>query len=180
MRLQLMKEEDLQLVLSWRNSPEVRKNMYTKHEITWSEHVAWFNLIKINPKSLWYMYLDIKNKPQGVIYFTQYDGQHRNAFWGFYSASDAPTGTGIRMEYTALNHAFSQLNLHKLNCEVIESNIKVINMHKKVGFHEEGIFREFHFNGIAFENVIRMGLIKSEWEKNRQRLFNRIEHIREC
>lgn len=176
MHLRLMNKEDLQLVLSWRNSPEVRKNMYTHHEISWSEHVAWFDSVKDNQKSLWYMYLGIENTPQGVIYFTQYDNQQRNAFWGFYSGSDAPLGTGIRMEYTALDHAFSQLNLHKLNCEVLESNLKVINMHKKVGFREEGVFRDFHFNGVAFENVIRLGLIEAEWESNRQKLIDRIEN----
>ena len=33
-----MVDGDLSLVLEWRNAPDVRKNMYTSHEITLDEH----------------------------------------------------------------------------------------------------------------------------------------------
>ena len=34
-----IKEDELELMLSWRNAPKVRENMYTRHEISLSEHL---------------------------------------------------------------------------------------------------------------------------------------------
>ena len=38
---------DLSLILEWRNSPKVRKNMYSQHEITIKEHLKWWEKSKI-------------------------------------------------------------------------------------------------------------------------------------
>ena len=46
---------------------------------------------------------------------------------GFYSAPGAPRGTGLQMELEALDFAFIDLSLQKLNCEVIATNKKVID-----------------------------------------------------
>ncbi len=67
------------------------------------------------------------------------------------------------MEYDAINYAFETLKLHKLNCEVIAYNKAVINLHKKTGFVEEGLFRDFHFYKAKYFDVIRLGMLDSEW-----------------
>lgn len=33
---------DLERVLAWRNHPDVRRYMYTQHEITLDEHQRWY------------------------------------------------------------------------------------------------------------------------------------------
>jgi len=35
-------EDELELMLSWRNAPSIRANMYTQHEISIDEHLAWW------------------------------------------------------------------------------------------------------------------------------------------
>ena len=40
--LRVMTSADLEQVLAWRNHPEIRRYMYTTHEIALSEHRAWF------------------------------------------------------------------------------------------------------------------------------------------
>lgn len=177
MYLRAIEEGDLRDILSWRNAPEVRKNMYTHHEISWVEHNAWFKSLKNNHRSLWYLFEDESHRPQGVIYINDYDPQQGNAFWGFYSSPNAPIGTGICMEYIALNHIFSTLKLHKLNCEVLATNKKVINLHKKVGFTVEGIFRDYHFNGNEYVDVVRLGITCSEWDSSKENLLNRIKSL---
>ena len=47
--VRLMTLSDIELVLSWRNHPDIRKWMRSKHVISRSEHVNWFNRLLENP-----------------------------------------------------------------------------------------------------------------------------------
>lgn len=175
MPLRTLTEKDLSLVLTWRNAPEVRRNMYSHHKITMSEHRKWFTKLQNDSSSLWHIYENENGQPLGVIYFTSYEPNQRNSFWGYYAGLDVPAGIGIKMEYEALNHAFSEIKLHKLNCEVLASNSSVINMHKKCGFIEEGIFRAYHYDGDHFQDVVRLGILESEWLAKKPVILSRIE-----
>ena len=62
----------------------------------------------------------------------------------------------------ALELAFGELGLHKPNFEVVASHTAVVNMHKKVGFTQEGVFRQQHRNGEQRIDISRLGLLASE------------------
>lgn len=167
-------EADLALVLIWRNAPKVRRNMYAHHEISASEHRAWFKKMKSNPESLWYIYEDSVNKPQGVVYFNPYKPRSGNSFWGFYTGTDASPGTGSRMAFESLDKAFNELGLRKLNGEVLTTNKKSITLHRRNGFVEEGLFRAFHFDGEKYIDVVRLGIFANEWLARREEVYARL------
>jgi UDP-4-amino-4,6-dideoxy-N-acetyl-beta-L-altrosamine N-acetyltransferase len=123
MPLQPITEKDLNLVRKWRNSPSVRANMYSSHEITEKEHLEWFELMQLDTKSLWFMHYSQESEPDGVIYFTQYDEVSKTAFWGFYTDPSSKPGAGLRLGLDALNYAFLDLKLHKLNSDTLGKNI---------------------------------------------------------
>jgi UDP-4-amino-4,6-dideoxy-N-acetyl-beta-L-altrosamine N-acetyltransferase len=82
-RLREMTHEDLTMVLKWRNHPDVRKNMYTQHEISLEEHTSWFaNLDKEDSK---YYICEVNNEPIGSINFTNLKKAPFQVMWGFYS-----------------------------------------------------------------------------------------------
>src|SRR5690606_22473244 len=108
-----------------------------------------------------------------VVYFYNIGKTNSNAFWGFYAAEGSARGVGSRMEYEALQYAFHDLNLHKLNCEVIATNDKVLRLHKKFGFLQEGLFRDFHFNGHEHVDVVRMGILCEEWKLKQPEMLER-------
>jgi RimJ/RimL family protein N-acetyltransferase len=83
------------------------------------------------------------------------------------------------MAYEALELAFGELGLHKLSCEVLSTNPTVVNLHKKVGFKEEGVFRDQHFDGSRRIDVVRLGMLASEWESSRDRLRDRVAQLDE-
>jgi UDP-4-amino-4,6-dideoxy-N-acetyl-beta-L-altrosamine N-acetyltransferase len=171
--LKSLEEDDLALVLEWRNAPEVRHNMYSTHEISAEEHRDWYASMVNDPSRLYFLYMDESEKC-GVVYFTNLSVEKRIAFWGFYAGQTAAKGTGLKTEYDALEYAFEVLKLHKLNCEVISFNKSVINGHKKAGFSEEGHFRDHHFDGEEYYDVIRLGMLSSEWQVSKEKLANRI------
>ena len=178
MSLRAMSESDLLMVLAWRNAPVVRKNMYTKHEITEAEHRAWFARIKADNSSKWLMHEDENGIPDGVVYFSQISNKHMSAFWGFYGAIGAKRGVGTLMEVDALEFAFGELDLHKLNCEVIASNESVVKMHKKFGFVPEGLFRGHCFNGCDYEDVVRLGIFRHEWSSQRNVILEKLKRFK--
>jgi methionyl-tRNA formyltransferase len=163
MPLRPLAEQDLPFVRAWRNAPEVRRNMYSKHEITEAEHQAWFARLRDDAQSRWFIHEDAVGQPDGVVYFTQLQPDQGNAFLGFYANTAAKPGVGMHIAFDSLEVAFNELNLHKLNCEVLMTNWQVINLDKKLGFKEEGVFRGYHFNGENYVDVIRLGILASEW-----------------
>ena len=174
MHLRILTEADLPLILAWRNATEVRRFMYSQHKISESEHLAWFSRIKHDLQARWYLHHDENNKPDGVVYFTQYRPENQSSFWGFYVAPKSPAGTGTKLGLDALNEAFCLLGLHKLNAEVLATNKLSLIFHEKLGFCAEGRFRDYHFNGKSFIDVIRFGILKSEWSENRPKVESRI------
>jgi UDP-4-amino-4,6-dideoxy-N-acetyl-beta-L-altrosamine N-acetyltransferase len=159
-----MHESDLALVLGWRNHPNVRRNMYSQHEISPQEHQRWFWQNTHNPtKSL--LIFETDGVPQGFVQFTRHAADHSIADWGFYIDPKAPKGTGRRMGSAALSFAFNQLNLHKVCGEALGYNAASIGTHQALGFVQEGERLEQHFDGAAFHSVVLFGLLRSEWQK---------------
>jgi len=148
--------------------------MFTQHEISWDEHQAWFLRVRADESKRWFLYLNQNNEPSGVVYFTGLDAAQRSTFWGFYASPDAMPGTGLRMSLDALDKAFNELALEKLSADVLTSNSRSLDMHKKVGFTEEGYFREHFFDGEKRVDVMRLGMLSSEWPHNRVLLSSRI------
>ncbi len=169
-RIRAMVHADLELVLAWRNHPDVRSYMYRQHKITLAEHKAWFARLKDDDASRWFIHEDTTGKPDGVVSFTQMQRTSRTAFWGFYAAPDALPGTGTRIGLDALDEAFATLRLHKVNAEVIASNTASLRFHRKLGFIEEGQFRDYHFDGQRYVDVFRFGILAAEWLRRREKI----------
>lgn len=172
-QLRGIQKHELDLMLAWRNAPTVRKNMYTRHEISREEHLAWWHRTKSRADQQYYMY-EREGIALGVVAFTAIDSASENASWAFYASPDAPRGTGSRMEILALEHAFDKLGLHKLHCEVLAFNKPVISLHQKFGFKIEGILREQHKVDEEFTDIYRLGLLASEWEDLRQAMIEKL------
>lgn len=169
----------LGMVFEWRNRFDVRKNMYTNHEITKEEHLSWFERIDIDTTKSYFIF-ELDNKPCGVIGFVDVDNASKSSSWVFYSGDTAIRGIGSLMEITALDYAFNQMKLEKLYCEVLEFNGPVIKFHKKHGFQQEGIFKKHHFAEGEFWDVHRLAIFKNDWEKCRSEVVNRTKGPYSC
>jgi UDP-4-amino-4,6-dideoxy-N-acetyl-beta-L-altrosamine N-acetyltransferase len=154
----------LDLILEWRNNPEVRRNMYTSHVISKEEHYAWFNKLESdNTKQCFIFVLD--DVPSGFISFVDINIKSKSATWAFYSGNTSVRGIGSLMEVSALNYAFSTLGLHKLSCEVLEFNNMVVRFHEKYGFHVEGVFKKHHFSDGEYWDIYRLAIFNEEWAR---------------
>ncbi|WP_218058344.1 UDP-4-amino-4,6-dideoxy-N-acetyl-beta-L-altrosamine N-acetyltransferase [Legionella jamestowniensis] len=166
-KVRLMTEDDLLQVLGWRNHPEIRRFMYTTHEITMKEHINWFERESKNKNKVLLIF-ESNQTPSGFVSFNILQSKS-TAEWGFYIAPEAPKGTGLLLGCSAIDYLFYELNLHKLMGHVLESNKKSLNFHEKLGFMQEGIFREHYFDGSIYRDVIYFGLLRQEWMIRKER-----------
>ena len=161
-QLRPMTTDDLELVLAWRNHPEVRRYMYTQHEISLAEHTAWFARADQQP-GRHLLILETDQLPQGFVNLYE-SGPGGIAEWGCYIAPDAPRGTGQRLGRSLLHYAFGELGLHKLCGQALGFNTRSIGFHQRLGFSQEGVLRDQHHDGQQYHDIVCFGLLASEWQ----------------
>lgn len=163
-KLRPMLENDLEKVLSWRNRDAVRKNMYTSHVITMEEHRSWWE--KQNRlQSTRLLIAVFEGRDVGVVTFTDYSGEGGLAIWAFYAGDVDLKGIGSMMEAAALEYAFNELKIRKLECEVLDFNMPVVRLHMKHGFRVEGVFRSGYEREGEVYNIYRLGLLEKDWQR---------------
>lgn len=165
MQLREMLEQDREMLLRWRNLPQVSDHMYSDHTITEEEHERWFASVREDSsRRYWIIMLD--DEPVGLVNLVDINDEARRCHWAFYLSSDATRGRGVGswVEYQVLKIVFDVLGLNKLCAEVLVSNAAVISMHEGFGFRREATYREHVWrNGLPVD-VVGLGMLRSDWE----------------
>lgn len=164
-RLRPMCEQDLTLVLAWRNHPEVRRYMFSTHEIAIEEHRRWFE--RASQDSARHLLIYEKEcVPLGFVNLHVFDPAAGLVDWGFYVSPEALRGTGTLLGKAVARQVFEVLSLHKLCGQVLKFNERSLRFHLRLGFQQEGVLREQHFDGARYHDLVCFGLLRNEWVKN--------------
>ena len=133
-KIRYVKENDLPLLLSWRNHPDIRKYMFTKNKIKLSEHLNWFENATSDPLT----HLLIVEEKSWPIGFVKLRRLHIDdaVTWGFFAQPEADKGAGFKICSAALDFAFSALQASKVLGECFESNQASVRLHLRLGFTE--------------------------------------------
>jgi UDP-4-amino-4,6-dideoxy-N-acetyl-beta-L-altrosamine N-acetyltransferase len=167
--------EDVERIRAIRNEPEVRRNMYTDHEIAVEEHLRWMDRT-ITRDDVEMSAVVFEQRIVGTVGLSAIVPAHARAEWAFYLTKEVQgKGLGSALEFKFLERAFAERCLHKLNCEVLTFNTAVVALHKKFGFREEGIRRDHILRNGEWIDAILLGMTDAEWAEQRsvlrQRLF---------
>lgn len=77
-------------------------------------------------------------------------------------------GYGKEILKEILRFVFEKMNLHRVEAEVNESNSAGSRLVEGLGFKREGILREAKYTKGSYENIIRYGLLKKEYQFNKK------------
>ncbi len=160
--LRPMRPFDLDLVLGWRNSPEIRRFMFNSNIISPSDHAEWFSRASVDTNR-WLFIFERDGQALGYSSLSRIRASNV-AEWGYYVSPDAPRGTGTLMANLLLSHAFRSLDLHKIYAETLGGNEPGAAFNLRLGFVQEGELREHHFDGGTYRNVLCFGLLGSDWK----------------
>ncbi|WP_374354561.1 UDP-4-amino-4,6-dideoxy-N-acetyl-beta-L-altrosamine N-acetyltransferase [Chitinimonas sp.] len=161
--------EVLEQIRLMRNSDSVRRYMYNEHEISTEEHAAWLNGLRHNANER-FMVVQYRQVVVGVVALRSIRWADKTADWAFYlDESVQGKGVGGVVEYKLLQMVFFEMELQKLNCEVLETNPAVIAMHQRFGFAVEGVRRANIFKNGRRLDVYLLGILLEDWVGIRSR-----------
>ncbi|NLW92065.1 MAG: UDP-4-amino-4,6-dideoxy-N-acetyl-beta-L-altrosamine N-acetyltransferase [Syntrophomonadaceae bacterium] len=166
-----MNEHDLSMVLAWRNSERITRNMFSDHVITMEEHQRWF--AGLNTGTRVCLIFELSCRPVGVVNVTDIDLDNNKCSWGFYlGEAGLPKGTGLLMGYHGLQFIFEELDIRKINSQAFAFNESSVKYHKKLGFREEGLLIKETKKKGRFEDVVVLALFKDQWQQHRIKVEN--------
>jgi len=112
--------------------------------------------------------IDVDGSAVGSISLFEFDPLARHAEVGIALVAQARgKGIGTAAILQLVEFAFVRCNLRRLHLEVIESNRGAIRAYEKAGFVLEGRQRQHAWVRGRYEDIRRMGLLRSEWESRR-------------
>ncbi|QEO57207.1 UDP-4-amino-4,6-dideoxy-N-acetyl-beta-L-altrosamine N-acetyltransferase [Francisella marina] len=128
--------DEKKMILSWRNHSEIKKWMYNTHDISLADHLSFIEKLKEDDSKLYFLVKRGDNY-LGVIDFYNFKNEEREGEYGLYAnpLTTVP-GVGRLLNSISIDYAFNVLKLKKLKLEVFETNVKVINLHRKFKFTE--------------------------------------------
>ena len=155
-----MNHLDLEIILEWRNHPDIRKNMFSQEIINLQEHQNWFQKASVNPNKILLIF-ELNGQPEGYINFSLMI--NNEAHWGFYTSPKSRKGLGSIMGGISLDYAFKELKVLKIHGQAISSNLTSIKYHKKMGFHQKNILSNSFYNDDKYEDIICFELTRDHW-----------------
>ncbi|HWU33105.1 MAG TPA: GNAT family protein [Marmoricola sp.] len=100
----------------------------------------------------------------GIANLFEFDSLARHAEAGISLARDARgRGIGTAAIIQLVEFGFVRRNLHRIHLQAIASNAAAIRAYEKAGFVIEGRQREHAWVRGAYEDIVRMGILRSEF-----------------
>lgn len=171
--LSRLKESEIELLRSWRNEPEIAKQMKAQagRQISKEEQKAWFDSIKNRDDAFYFLYY-LGDLPTGYACIKNINWQEGSGEPGGFSYYSIKTeffdnianpkgvllGTCLMFDLY-----FEVLGLKKLNIEVKSSNKKALRFNKLLGYKRESERNDGEF--LAFS------LSKDDYFKKRDEIL---------
>lgn len=165
-QLRALTDSDLDMILRWRNAPEIASVMYTQHEISMQEHLAWWEDVKGRQDQAHFVF-EIDECPCGVANLKDIDLETGTCVFGLYAAPDAERGTGTRIMSKLCEYVFETLNLDILAGEALDWNQKAIALYRRFGFECRKEIERARPDGEASVAAIQFVLTRKRWKDGR-------------
>lgn len=103
----------------------------------------------------------------GHVGFYGIDHRVRKAEFAILIGEKSCWGKGLGQSITQamIDYGFDQLNLHRIELEVLANNARAIHIYEKLGFRREGIQRDAQFRDGQYIDVIFMALLEHERDR---------------
>ena len=165
--LDALTEEDKHQILAWRNSIEL------KRLTGWSPFIPLCkDDISIANSSTMIQFAIRAAASQemiGYICLSNIDWSNANADLGIFIGDIENRGRhyGSTAIICLLEYAFRELNLHRVQADVVEYNTQAIDVYRDLGFKHEGTRRQFGKRNGKRYDVLNFGILAGEWNPER-------------
>ena len=158
--LRAFRKEDISKLLEIHNNLEIKKQaMFHPFPISLEQDIEWIESINRDKgnKSVYFAIEDKEtNSFAGYTSLRNINWINRNCYFGIVILPEMQ-GKGLGKEATKLliDYGIKNLNLNKVQLEVIRDNQNAIKIYNKLGFIEEGIFRKhYYYDGFYYDVLL--------------------------
>ncbi|HEY5638739.1 MAG TPA: GNAT family protein [Dehalococcoidia bacterium] len=167
-RLRAVEPEDAENAFRWMNDREVTRNLMARYPFSLESEREWVKGAG-KPLDFGNVRLAVETKEGvhiGHCGLHNGSAESRHAELGIMLGEKDYWGRGFGTDtmLTLLRFAFEQMNLHKVSLGVFEFNERGLAMYTKLGFVEEGRFREDLFQDGRYWDLVRMSILRREYE----------------
>ena len=161
-------QNDLEIILKWRNHKKIRNNMINNKLINKKDHFMWFKTINKNPNIKAFLVFYEKNL-FGYLNIEILDNKKKLCTFGMYLRPDISfPGLGLLLEIYTLKFIFTNLKMKKITGKVLKSNSPMIKIHELMGFKFKKIIKKENF-----KNILEVSLTKEKWLDRLKKIKNK-------
>ncbi|MFZ2489767.1 MAG: GNAT family protein [Anaerolineae bacterium] len=173
-RLRALERSDVPIMTSWFNNPEVRSYLLMHEPMSLAKEEGWFEALLASSNDFVYgIEAQVGDKWVyiGNTGLHRVDWVHRSAVFGIVIGEQAYWGKGYGTAATRalVGFAFNTLNLHRVQLDVFDFNVRARRAYEKVGFRLEGTRRQALFHDGAYHDEHLMAILSTEFaDESRQ------------
>jgi len=159
---------DVAIINEWRRDKELLSHLVAPFRyINMETEQKWFDdyLTKRDNNLRCAICSTKTNEIVGAVYLLNIDHVSRSAELGILIGKREllNKGVGFFAMKLMLDHAFLNLNLHRVYAAILEYNERSIHVAETLGFHREGVLRESVYKDGKYHNQVPMGALKHEY-----------------
>jgi hypothetical protein len=151
LRLVPFSDNNTPIVLAWRNSDRIRKNMLDDSVISTENHREFLKTLESDRARAYYV-VELRGTPVAAIYFTELGGSE--VTWGCYIGTDKTMpGLFVALVIMAAKYSFRLPSTNSLRSEVAEHNANPIKLNRFLGIPEAARLTRLTSSGRAVEFI---------------------------
>ena len=170
MTLRPLNADDAEVIFEAADNAEVNRLTGTTQIATLEQYRAHYARVMEAQDRVDYAIIPSKSPEAlaGEVVLNSIDAHNRSANFRIVLLTDAYFGKGYGTEATRLmlKHGFEALNLHRIDLEVYDFNLRALHVYEKVGFVREGVKRDVLFWEGAYHSAIVMSILRPEYERS--------------
>ena len=154
-------DEHSENTVLWLRDPQLQRDFGVTFAVSVAEHDAWRQ--RQNGLLAWAIVVDAKHIGNLLIFLNQ---RQCSGYLQIYigDAQFRGQGLGRYALELALEHAFSDLNLHRIWLHTFPENIRAERLYRSLGFMSEGRERMAFKGGDGkFKDQVRWSILANEW-----------------
>lgn len=127
--------DDTPNIVKWRNSIDVKKNLFTQNDITEEQHLKYFYDF-IETKKVYQFIVVVDGVDCGTTFLKNFDRINKRAEFGIFIGNPSFRGKGIGSIATSktIEIGFKELLLDSIYLTVFSDNSSAIKSYEKAGF----------------------------------------------
>jgi len=162
---------DIPRFVRWLSHAETSRFLAKRSPLSLAMEERWFDkMLERHGSELWYFVVCRRKdgRPIGTIALGDIDQPNGSAQVGITLGEDRGQGLGTDAMRAILAFGFDELRLERVWLDVAEGNDPAIRSYEKAGFVREGTLRRAMYTAGTFCDVLRMAILRSEWQSTRR------------